>query len=152
MTRRTVHKLILLSIVVLLVGAELALNLWRGSQACVQVENLGEQPMENVVLTCGSSRTTVPRIDAGRVVKLYLSGDATNTLSMNFRQKGNAMTGFQMPGFNPAQLNREDFKLILRVRTNEVERFQDDREPSTPLGRVLRDLRAWFADLFSFTP
>jgi hypothetical protein len=152
MTRRTRIILIVVAIATILIGFEVGFTLWRGSQACIQVENLGEEPMENVVLTCGSSRASVPRIEGGRAAQLYLGGDSTNTLSMSFRQRGNAMTGFQMPGFNPAQLNREDFKLMLRVRTNEVERFQEDGEPSTPLGRMARDVQKWFVDLFRLTP
>jgi hypothetical protein len=152
MTRRTRNILIVLAIVTALVATEVTLNLWKGAEACVQVENLGDQPIENLVLTCGKSRAAVPSVAPGASVNLYLAGNSPSTLLISFRQKGNAMTGFQVQKFNPAELAREEFKLVLRVRTNEIERFQDDFVPVSPLGNLVHNLKNWFWDVISLAP
>ena len=46
-----------------------------------------------------------------------------------------------MPGFDPEQLQREGYKLVLKVRPGEIERSQEEGEPATPFGRAAGD--AW---------
>jgi hypothetical protein len=140
MTRRTRSTLIVLTVVAVLAGAEVALNLLKGPEACVQIENPGAEPVNDLVVVCGQSRVKVPTIEPGGTARVFLAGRQVNTLQLNFRQRGNAIGSFQLPGFNPAQMHSGSFKLVLRLRPNEVERFQDDAEPTTSLGKFLRDL------------
>jgi hypothetical protein len=134
MTRRTRGILIVLAILALLVGSEVVLNLIRGSQGLVQVKNLGNEPIENLVVGFGDRRFEVARIPAGSSSKVYITGSGTQTLRLTFRQRGNALSNFHLPDFNPEQMSREGFKLVLLFRPNEIERFQDDAEPYTVLG------------------
>ena len=45
------------------------------------------------------------------------------------------MTNYELPGFDAGEMYRDGFKLRVRLRSNEVERFQEESEPATPLGR-----------------
>jgi hypothetical protein len=137
MTRRTKGKLIVIAILVALVGTEVGLNLWRGSEAMVQVENVGADPIDDLVVTCGDNRVVVGRVSPGESAKVWLRGHGPRMLQLTFSQRGNALGSFQLPGFDPADMNREGFKLVLRIRPNQVEKFQDDAEPATPLGRFV---------------
>jgi hypothetical protein len=102
------------------------------------VQNAGVEPILGLTLTAGASRASVPRIEPGGVARLYLGGRGVHTLRMRFNQKGNALGAYEQPGFDAALLNRDSFKLVLRVRTNEVERYQDDGDPATPAGKLLQ--------------
>jgi hypothetical protein len=121
-----------------LVAAEVGLNLARGPEACVEVVNGGAEPIERLTLSCGSSRASIDRIAPEGTARLYLRGRGVHPLVMRFTQKGNALGVFEYPAFNPGQMSAEGFKLVLRVRTNEVERFQDDSDPSTTAGQLLQ--------------
>ena len=41
---------------------------------------------------------------------------------------GNALRGFQIPDFDPAQNLQDAFKLVLVIKTNEIQRFVEDNE------------------------
>ena len=140
MTRRTRGVLIALSVAAALAAAEVGLNLWRGSEACVEVVNLGAEPIEKLLIVQGASRSPAPDVPPGGRVKVYLAGNRTGPFTMTFSQKGNAMGSFALPSFNPAEASRGGYKTVLRVRSNEVERFQADADPATPLGALVRGL------------
>jgi hypothetical protein len=152
MTRRTRWILIVLAILALLVAAEVVLTLARGPQAMVQIENTGAEPIEGLVLVLGASRAEAPRVEPGAKTKVYFTGRGPQPLRLSFRQRGNPLTGFNYPGFDPEQLSRDGFKLVLRVRPNEVERFLDDAGPSTPLGRIVHDLWTRFLESLGLEP
>jgi hypothetical protein len=143
MTRRKRGILVVLGLFALLVTAEVALNVWRGSQVCVEVTNQGAVPIDDLVLSLGTSRASAGRVEPGASARLYLTGRRQTTLLMTFRQRGNPLGSYQVAGFDPALLNAEGFKLVLNVRPNEIERFQDDADPATPIGRLLK--AAWDA-------
>jgi len=138
MSRRERSLWILAAVVALLIGVEVGLNLWRGPEGGVEVENAGAEPIEGLVLTWRGNRSEVGRVAPGASAKVWFSGRGTDTLTLRFRQKGNALGSFEMPGFSPAQLDRDGSRQVLRIRTNEVERYQDDREPSSSAGRFLQ--------------
>ncbi|GAC1473945.1 MAG: hypothetical protein NVSMB9_23450 [Isosphaeraceae bacterium] len=141
MTRRKRNTLILLAFLLALVGAEIVLNRVRGPEACVQVENLGSEPMRDLIVLLGSSRARVPLVEPGGTARVFVHGRGAQTLVLKFGQAGNPMTDFEVPGFDPGQMNSEGFKLMLRVRPNEVERFFDDAEPTTPMGHSFQGFR-----------
>lgn len=128
--------------VVLALGtAEVVLNRLRGPEACVEVWNEGAEPIENLTLTCGGGRVDGPRIAPGDSARLYIGSPEARTLVLRFRQKGNALGTFELPGFSATLLRRDGFKQVLRIRSNEVERYLDDADPATPAGRLLQ--RFW---------
>ena len=141
MTKRARNLSILGVVVGVVVAAEMAVNLMRGPEACVEVHNEGAEPIENLVVSWGSGRHAVGRVESGGSVRVFLPGRGARPLGLTFRQKGNAMGSYELPGFDPEQLSREGFKQVLRVRPNEVERYMDDVESHTPVGRLLRNAR-----------
>ena len=100
----------------------------------------------------GEYGARVAAIEPGGSARIALHGHGPETLRLSFRQADNAMTGFQVQGFDPAQMRRDGFKLVLRIRPNEVERAQDDAEPTTPIGKALRDLSNWALEKLGIEP
>lgn len=152
MTRRKRGTLIAVGVVAVLAGAEVALDLARSPEAGVTVENLGDEPVDGLVVSFGDSRSEVARVRPGGAVTVRLGGRGEHPLRLTFRQRGNPLGSFELPGFDPAQMNRQGFKLVLRLRPNEVERFQDDAEPATPAARLARDAWAWFQSWLGIEP
>jgi hypothetical protein len=136
MTKTKRGVLIGIGVVAFLISLELGLNIWRGTQACVEVTNQGAEPIDDLVLTFGSNRVRTGRLDPGASVALYISGVGPGTLGMTFRQQGNPLGSFQIPSFEPSKLKLDNYKLLLNIRPNEIERSQDDADPATPLGRL----------------
>lgn len=142
MTQRTLRRLyVFLAIVALLIAAEVGLNLLRGPAGCVEVVNEGSDPIEGLVLTCGTERQDVARVPSGTSAHIYLGGDGSKPLVLKFRQRGNVLGTYEVPGFNAGYLRRDGFKLVLKIRPGEVERYQDDEEPSTPVASLVH--KAW---------
>ena len=142
MTRRTLRRLsVFLAIVAVLVTAEVALNHWQGSAGCVEVVNEGQEPIEDLILTCGAHREGVSKIPAGAAARIYLGSHGSESLVVKFRQRGNVIGTYEVPGFNADDLRRDGFKLVLKVRPGEVERYQDDDEPTSPVALLVN--RAW---------
>lgn len=154
MTRKAKRRGVVIgvAIVAALVAGEVGLNLWVGSKGCVQVENLGAEPIEGLVVACASSRATAPTVAPGKSVKLYLTGAGASTLQVSFRQNGNGMTGYQLPGFDPALMAADGSRLVLQIRPNEVIRFQDEAGPTTPMGHYVHDLWTKFWDSLDAAP
>jgi hypothetical protein len=141
MTTKTKRGVLIgLGAVGLMIAVEVGLNVWRGSQACIEVTNQGAEPIDDLVLTLGSSRVAASRIEAGATVALYISSRESGTLLMTFRQQGNPLGTFQIPEFDPARLKADNFKVMLNVRRNEIERAQEEADPATPLGRLVKAL------------
>lgn len=123
--------------------AELALDLSRPPQAVVRVENLGGGPINDLVVACGAVRVRVPRVEAGGSAEVAVAGRGPDTLLLTYDQPGSPLGNFSLPGFDPAQMSRDGVKQVLRIRRSEVERYQDEADPTTALGRYLR--RRWRA-------
>lgn len=147
MTRKTRGVLIALGVLAGLIAVEVGLRITKGPEACVQVENLGPEPIEGLVVSSGADRAESPPIGPGNRVRLFLGGRGPQTLQLSFRQRGNGMTGYQMPGFDPALMTKDGSMLVIQIKPGTVIRFQDEAEPSTPVGRSLTDFwrRFWAA-------
>jgi hypothetical protein len=85
---------------------------------------------------------TVATIGDGAAAKVYLAGRGKATLTVTFQQKNNPLSTFEIPTFDPAALQREGFTLVLVIRQNEYERYQDDGEPSF-LSRLAAQSKGW---------
>jgi hypothetical protein len=111
----------------LLLGAEVAVRQWVvAPKTCVQITNRGDAAMEDLVVSYAGSQVAVGRLPVGQSTHVWLSAGPKGLLRLDFKQKGNALTGFQIPDFDPAQIRRDGFKLVLVVKSNEIERFMDD--------------------------
>lgn len=152
MGRRTRGAVVVLSVLLGLAGIEVGLNGLRGPQALLLIENLGPEPVGSLVVSLGDRRFPVAEIVPGGTARVSLSGRGPETLRLSFRQAGNAMTGFQHSGFDPAQMRRDGFKLVLRIRPNEVERAQEDAEPTSPIGKAVSDCWNWLLKKLGIEP
>ena len=143
MSRR--RWIILVSLAVLLLGAEVAVRQWTAPKVCVQITNKGEGAIEDLVVSYAGSKVAAGRLPVGRSTQVWISAGPKGLLRLDFKQKGNALTGFQIPEFDPAQIRRDGFKLVLVVKSNQVERFMDDdplADRETLEDRVRRWIRA----------
>lgn len=123
----------------LLVAAEVGFQLLMGDRVAVEVHNEGLDPVEGLVVSLGGERVEVPRIAPGAATLVRLGGDRPLTLILRFQQRGNALGTFELPGFDPSQLRKDGMKQVIRLRSNEVERYlDDDDQPATPAGKLAR--------------
>jgi hypothetical protein len=129
MSRRTRNLSIVIAVLVLAV-VELAYQYQRPRVACVLVNNQSSEPIEGLTITCDTSSARAPRILAGESVKLYLAGGGNQVLVLKYSHKGSALQGFQVAGFDLAAMSRERSRLVINIRSNEFERYQEEDEPS----------------------
>ena len=121
--------IILLSVAaILLVGAEVTFRQWEAPKTCVQIINQGDGTMEDLVVDYAGSKLMVGRLAEGQSTHVWLTAGPKGPLRLEFRQKRNPMAGFEVADFDPVQCLRDGFKLVLLVKTNEVQRFMDDDE------------------------
>ena len=129
MSHRKRNVTIVLVVLVLAV-IELAYQYHRPETACVLVCNQSTEPIEGLTITCGDGSTGVTRIRAGESAKLYLTGGGKQVMILNYRHKGSALQGFQVAGFDLTDMSRERSRLVINIRSNEFERYQEEDEPS----------------------
>lgn len=141
MSRRA--GIILISAIVLILGIEVALRLSQTSRSSVEIANVGEVAIENLVVSFGGSQVGVGNLALGDTTHVWLSGIEKGTLSLSFTQAGNPMSGFLVPDFDPRSMRRDGLRLVLHIKPNEVMKFMDDEETSTPLGRLGDRIRDW---------
>jgi hypothetical protein len=135
------------ALLALLVGIEVSMRLWARPKACVQVTNQGESAIEDLVVVYGSTRMPAGRLTQGKSVQVWLTAGPPGPLSLEYRQKGNAIQGFQIDGYDPAQNIKDSFKTVLEIGTNQVQRYVEDdetrKESEESLGkRLLRWLES----------
>ena len=129
----------------LLVAAEVAVRRWESPKACVQIINEGGEPMEDVVVVYADTRMPVGSIATNHSVHVRLTAGPIGPLRVEYRQKGNAIQGYQIADFDPAGLVQDAKKQVLIVGTNQLQRSLDDdaaRKNDESLGQMLR---RWFA-------
>lgn len=140
--RRLALAALLLSAVV---ATEYGLRTIRAPVAGVRIVNEGGAPLESLILTTNAARAAVATIPDGASTTVLVAGRGKSPLTVSFQQAGNPLNTIEIPAFDPAALQREGFSLVLTIRQNEYERFQDDGEPST-LGRLAAQARNWLAN------
>ena len=128
---------------ILLVGAEVAVRQWVSPKACVQIINQGDWVMDGLVVSFADSKVVVGRLGVGQSAQVWLTAGPKGLLRLDFRQKGNALNGFQVPDFDPEANTRDGFKLVLIVKTNEVQRFMDDDDARKDLETLGGRIKRW---------
>jgi hypothetical protein len=141
LSRRT--GIILASVIVLIVGAEVAVRLARNFRTGVEIANDADTPIENLVVSFGGSQVAVGKVVAGETTRVWLSGAEKGSLSLSFNQAANPMSGFLVPDFDPMSMRRDGLRLVLHIKPNEVMKFMDDEIPSSPLGRLRERIIDW---------
>src|SRR5438270_9568710 len=141
MSRR---RWILLALAIaLLVGAEVAVRRWVAPKACVQIINQGEGAMDDLAVSYADTKVPAGRLGVGQSTHVWLTSGPKGLLRIDFRQKGNALTGFQVPDFDPSQNLQDGFKLVLVVKTNEVQRFVEDDDSRNDAEALGDRIKRW---------
>jgi hypothetical protein len=135
----------LVTLIVLLLGLEVALRLSQPAMTGVEIINGGDSMIANLVITFEGSRVGVGDLAAGQSAHVWLSGKKKGTLSLSFTQDGNPMSGFQVADFDPQMMRQDGLKQVLQIKPNEVTKYMDDEQSSSPLGRLRDRIYDWFA-------
>jgi hypothetical protein len=112
-------------LIALLVAAEVAIRRWERPKVCVQIVNEGDGVMEDLVVYYADTRLPVGRLPKGHSVHVWLTAGPIGPLRLEYRQKGNAIQGFQIPDFDPGHLIEDAYKQVLAVGTNQIQRSVD---------------------------
>ncbi len=147
MSRRA--GIVLISVIVLILGIEVAVRLSGNSRTGVEIANLGDTMLENLVVSFGGSQVGVGNVAPGDTAHVWLSGTAKGTLSLSFTQAGNPLSGFLVPEFDPLSMRRDGVRMVLQIKPNDVRRFMDDEVASSPLSRLRDRIGDWFSAEFS---
>jgi hypothetical protein len=136
----------------LLVAVEVTVRRWESPKACVQIVNEGDELMEDVVVVYADTRMPVGPIATNHSVHVRLTAGPTGPLRLEYRQKGNAIQGYQIADFDPVGLVQDAKKQVLIVGTNQLQRsLEDDAtvKSDESLGQMLR---RWFASELTTPP
>jgi hypothetical protein len=135
-------------VLLLVVGAEVVVRTWRSPKACVQIVNQGEAAIDDLVVSYAQTQVRAGKVGAGESAHVWFTAGKPGALRIDFRQKGNPLSGFQVPDFDPIENRSAGLKLVLVVKTNLVQRSMEDDEAMTPLESLVERLKAWImADL-----
>ena len=141
--RRWIIALSLLAI--LLVAAEVTLRKWQSPKACIQIINEGDGVMEDLVLNYADTQIPVGRLGMRQSTHVWVTAGPKGPLRLDFRQKGNALKGFQIPEFDPQQNLEDFFKLVVIVKTNEIQRFVEDDESRQNPKSLRERVKEWLS-------
>ena len=133
-------------IVTLAIGLELASRHWATTTACALIVNEGSEPMQGVVASYADTRVSLGNLAPGEKSKVWFSAAGRGALKFEFTQKGNPMTGFKVDEFDPMELRRDASRLVLVVRSNQVERYVEEDESVKSAPRMLDRLLEWIRD------
>jgi hypothetical protein len=136
-------RILLISVILLALGLELAVWLLRNSRTSVEIANMGQTPIEELVVTFGGSHVGVGHLSPGDTTRVALSGREKGTLSLSFTQAGNPMSGFLLQDFDPRSMHSDGLRMVLQIKSNEVVKFMDDETATTPLGRLRERISDW---------
>jgi hypothetical protein len=131
------------AIALLAIGAEVAVRFWNGSRGCVQVVNEVERPMDDLVVSYSGTKVGLGRLAPGGAASAWFSPAGRGTLSLEFKQNDNALKGFQLDDFDPAENRRTGSKLVLIVKNNRVERFMEADGSSGDFENLLDRIKYW---------
>jgi hypothetical protein len=131
------------SLLLLVVSAEVALNLFHPPLARVQIVNEGRTAIEDLQVLYGRQEAGVIRIRPGESAHLSFAGWRRRDLKLKFQQPDNALTGFEVAEFDPPALSRDGLKLVITVKPNTFERGMEDDALPSPRGRIFEVLGSW---------
>jgi hypothetical protein len=133
--------IVLAVVVTLLAVVEVVVRRWESPKACVQIINEGGEAIEDLVVYYANSRLPMGRLLRNQSVHVWLTTGPVGPLRLEFRQKGNALQGFQIPDFDPSQLIQDSYKQVLIVGTNQIQRFaqeDDTRKNQESVGEIIK--------------
>jgi hypothetical protein len=141
MSRR--YWIVLSFILALVLGLEVAVRLAQSARSRVRIINAGTTPIENLIVSYAGSRVSVGNLQPGETGYAHLSGGAKGKLDLAFTQKGNPMAGCQIADYDPRALGRDGLEQVIEIKADQVTRYMDDAEATTPLTRLRDRVRDW---------
>jgi len=143
MSRRA--RIVLVSVIVLVLGIEVAVRLSGNSRSGLEIANVGDTMLENLVVSFGGSQVGVGNVAPGDSAHVWLSGTEKGMLSLSFTQAGNPMSGFLVQEFDPRGMHRDGLRMVLQIKPNDVARSMEDEVSSSPLSRLRDRIGDWVA-------
>ena len=135
-------------LVVLLVGAEVALRRWQAPKARVQVINQTLSVLDQVDLEYDGSKFPLGRISVGGSSQVWMTAGPKGLLKVNFQQKGNSLKGYEYFGFDPMQNLEDSFKQVLIITPKQLEPFVEEDELVVTKASVLERVWKWIKSEF----
>src|SRR5262245_34054908 len=129
------------SVILITIGAELAARRWQSAKGCIQIVNQGEGPLEDLAVTYAETSVALGRLAVGQSTKAWFTPSSRGALSLDFRQMNNAMKGFQLQEFDPLENARNGSKLVLIIKSNQIQQFMEDDEDTTSVQDVSDRIR-----------
>lgn len=142
MTRR--KRNIVLGIIAVLVVAELGFRTLRGPVGRVTIINASNETIEDLRAEFAGKVARVAQIPAGESVSVSLSGRGRQMLNVTYRLKGSALPGFQVATFDPSALQSDGSKLVLTIRLDEWERYNE--QETSNLGMLASRATNWIVE------
>jgi hypothetical protein len=115
-------------LIALLVAAEVVVRRWERPKACLQIINEADGVIEDLVVSYADTRLPVGRLLKGHSAHVWLTARPMGPLRLDYRQKGNAIQGFQIADFDPARLVEDSYKQVLTIGPNQINRYVDEDE------------------------
>ena len=144
--------IVLAILAVLLIGAEVMLRQWQSPKACIQIINDGDGALEDLVLDYADTKIPVGRLGMKESTHVWVTAGPKGPLRLDFRQKGNALKGFQIPDYDPMQNLQDYFKLVVVVKNTEIQRFVEDDEARPKPESLGERLKNWLTSEVDATP
>jgi len=124
-------------------GLELAFRSSGLETGCAQIVNEESEPMEGLVATYAGTSVNLGSLAPGGKSNVWFSAAGKQTLKLEFTQKGNPMKGFQVDDFDPAEHRRDGSRLVLGVKTGQVQRYVETDESIKSAPRLFERLVDW---------
>jgi hypothetical protein len=139
------QKWIVIGVVLILAAglAEISVRPWKASRGCVQIVNQGDEAIEDLVLSYAGTKVRVGYLAAGKSAQAYFTAGKLGILNLDFKQKGNPLTGFQVDDYDPARNLEDGLKLVLYVKQDRVERAVDDDDTAKARETLIQRVKDW---------
>ncbi len=130
-------------VVAIAAGLELALRHWGTPAISALVVNEGTEPMLDVFASYGGTRLNLGTLAPGQKTKVWFSAAGRRSLNLEFTQKGNPLKGFDVEDFDPFEHRTNGTRLVLVVKSGQVERYVDEDDSVKSAPRLFDRLMDW---------
>jgi hypothetical protein len=139
------RKWIIITVVVVLLAAtaEIVIQAWKAPKGCVQIVNQGNASIEDLVLNYFDTKVRIGHLGAGQSTQAYFTARKLGPLTLEFKQQGNPLSGFQVADYDPASNLRDGLKLVLTIKKDQVERAVDDDDTVKARENLIDRLKYW---------
>jgi hypothetical protein len=131
------------AIILVAIGTELAVRHWSSARGCVQIDNAGDGPMDDLVVSYENTKVELGQLAVGQSTKAWFTAGRRGILTLEFKQRDNPLKGFQVEDFDPVENRRTGSKLVLVVKSGRVERFVEADENSPGVDNLLDRIKEW---------